>query len=84
MKNYINDKLHLKINNLTSSRPIKVWCRNTTIQEDYINKSFLVHNGNKFILVKIKEDMMGHKLGEFATTRKLCVFKKNNQKKKKK
>lgn len=80
---YTNQKLLFKIKNLSKDfqRPIKIWSRNTTINEDYLDKNFLVHNGNKFILIKITEDMLGQKFGEFVNTRKLCVFKKTYQKK---
>ena len=50
-------------------RPIKTWSRRSTILPDFIGLHFLVHNGKKFIPVYISEDMVGHKLGEFAPTR---------------
>ena len=50
-------------------RPIKTWSRRSTIFPQFIGLTFQVHNGNKFIDVYITEDMVGHKLGEFAPTR---------------
>ena len=52
-----------------STEPIKTWARACTIVPDFISHTFMVHNGNKFIKVFITEDMVGHKLGEFAPTR---------------
>jgi len=48
---------------------IKTWSRRSTITPDFIGISFAVHNGKKFIPVYITENMIGHKLGEFAPTR---------------
>ena len=50
-------------------RPIKTWSRKSTILPDFIGVSFLIYNGKKFIPITISEDMVGHKLGEFAPTR---------------
>mgnify|MGYP003623870914 CR=1 FL=1 len=49
-------------------KPIKTWSRNSTIVPPMVGLVFEVHNGNKFIPVSIVEDMIGHKLGEFAHT----------------
>ena len=49
--------------------PIKTWSRRSTIAPDFVNMSFLVHNGKTFIKVFVTEDMVGHKLGEFSPTR---------------
>jgi small subunit ribosomal protein S19 len=48
--------------------PIKTWSRPTTIIPDFIGLNFEVHNGKKFVLVFCTEDMVGHRLGEFAPT----------------
>ena len=48
---------------------IKTWSRRSTITPDLIGHTFAVHNGNKFIPVYVTENMVGHKLGEFAPTR---------------
>ena len=49
--------------------PIKTWSRKSTILPDFVGVSFLIYNGKKFIPITISEDMVGHKLGEFAITR---------------
>jgi small subunit ribosomal protein S19 len=48
---------------------IKTWSRRSTISPDFIGHTVAVHNGNKFIPVYVTENMVGHKLGEFAGTR---------------
>jgi small subunit ribosomal protein S19 len=48
---------------------IKTWSRRSTILPQFVGLTFQVHNGNKFIPVLVSEDMVGHKLGEFAPTR---------------
>ena len=50
-------------------RVIKTWSRRSTISPDFVGHTLAVHNGNKFIPVYISENMVGHKLGEFAPTR---------------
>ncbi len=52
-----------------SKRPIKTWSRRSTIFPNFVGLTFQVHNGKNFINVYILEDMVGHKLGEFAATR---------------
>ena len=49
---------------------IKTWSRRSTIFPNFIGLTFAVHNGKEFIPVYVTEDMVGHKLGEFALTRK--------------
>jgi small subunit ribosomal protein S19 len=49
--------------------PIKTWSRRSTITPDMIGLTFAVHNGRKFLPVFVSENMVGHKLGEFAVTR---------------
>ena len=49
--------------------PIKTWSRRSTVLPDFVGLTFSVYNGNKFIPVSVNEDMVGHKLGEFAPTR---------------
>ena len=53
----------------SSNKPIKTWSRKSTIIPDFVGVSFLIYNGKKFIPITISEDMVGHKLGEFAPTR---------------
>jgi len=60
---------------LTKSRePIKTWSRRSTITPDFVGLTFAVHDGKKHIPVFITEDMVGHKLGEFAPSR---IFRKH-------
>jgi len=49
--------------------PIKTWSRRSTVLPDFVGLTFNVYNGMKFIPVSVNEDMVGHKLGEFAPTR---------------
>ena len=49
--------------------PIKTWSRDCTVVPDFIGHTFLVHNGRQFMKLFVTEDMVGHKLGEFAPTR---------------
>ena len=58
-----------KLKNQTNKTPIKTWSRKSTIIPDFVGVSFLIYNGKKFIPITISEDMVGHKLGEFAPTR---------------
>ncbi len=50
-------------------KPIKTWSRRSTIIPEMVGLTFLVHNGKRFIPVYVTEEMVGHKLGEFAPTR---------------
>ena len=52
-----------------SSAPIKTWSRRATILPQFVGLTFNVYNGHKFVPVSVNEDMVGHKLGEFAPTR---------------
>ncbi|HMS20751.1 MAG: 30S ribosomal protein S19 [Sphingomonadales bacterium] len=52
-----------------SSAPIKTWSRRSTILPQFVGLTFNVYNGHKFVPVSVNEDMVGHKLGEFAPTR---------------
>jgi small subunit ribosomal protein S19 len=69
---YIDPKLVAKVSKAKTAgvrEPIKTWSRRSTIAPDFVNMGFLVHNGRTFIKVFVTEDMVGHKLGEFAPTR---------------
>jgi small subunit ribosomal protein S19 len=50
-------------------RLIRTWSRRSTITPDFVGLTFAVHNGHKFVTVFVSENMVGHKLGEFAPTR---------------
>ena len=58
-----------KHKNSSERKPIKTWSRKSTIIPDFIGMSFLIYNGKKFIPIYVSENMVGHKLGEFAPTR---------------
>lgn len=69
---YIYYKLEKKVlNNVAANKKtvIKTWSRASMISPDFVGQTIAVHNGNKFIPVYITENMVGHKLGEFAPTR---------------
>jgi len=69
---FVDDHLLKKIdgmNRRNEKRVIKTWSRRSTITPEFIGHTIAVHNGNKFIPVYITENMVGHKLGEFAPTR---------------
>ena len=58
-----------KLKTQSNPTPIKTWSRKSTIIPEFVGKSFLIHNGKTFIPITISEEMVGHKLGEFAPTR---------------
>ncbi|MBK7030529.1 MAG: 30S ribosomal protein S19 [Bacteroidales bacterium] len=69
---FIEYKLEKKILDLVENKKkvvIKTWSRASTITPDFVGQTVAVHNGNKFIPVYVTENMVGHKLGEFAPTR---------------
>jgi len=69
---FVDEKLLDKVRKAVSSgnkNVIKTWSRRSTIIPDLIGNTFAVHNGKKFIPVFVTENMVGHKLGEFAPTR---------------
>ena len=69
---FVDDHLLKKIDALNETgekKVIKTWSRRSTILPDFLGLTFTVHNGKKFIPVYITENMVGHKLGEFAPTR---------------
>ncbi len=69
---FINYKLDTKVlamNESGKKSVIKTWARSSVISPDFVGHTIAVHNGNKFIPVYCTENMVGHKLGEFAPTR---------------
>ena len=58
-----------KLKGQTNTAPIKTWSRKSTIIPEFVGHSFLIYNGKKFIPIRISEEMVGHKLGEFSPTR---------------
>lgn len=69
---FIDDHLEKKVNALNATKEKKVvrtWSRRSTIIPTFVGHTIAVHNGKKFIPVYVTENMVGHKLGEFAPTR---------------
>ena len=80
---YIEPKLEKRViaqNESGKKNVIKTWSRASMISPDFVGQTIAVHNGNKFIPVYVTENMVGHKLGEFAPTR---TFRGHAKKKKK-
>ncbi len=69
---YVDEKLLKKVvamNEKKEKKVLKTWSRSSTIFPDFVGHTFAVHDGRKHIPVYVTEDMVGHKLGEFAPTR---------------
>ncbi len=69
---YVDFKLYQKVQKqieMGTKDPIKTWARACTIVPEFVGLTFLVHNGRQHMKVFVTEDMVGHKLGEFAPTR---------------
>jgi small subunit ribosomal protein S19 len=69
---FVDDHLWKKVETMNENgkkQTIKTWSRRSTIIPEFIGHTFAVHNGNKFWPVYVTENMVGHKLGEFAPTR---------------
>ena len=69
---YIDPKLDKKVLGVSDTKKkvtIKTWSRRSVISPEFVGLTFAVHNGNKFVPVYVTENMVGHKLGEFAPTR---------------
>ncbi|MGH7665519.1 MAG: 30S ribosomal protein S19 [Gemmatimonadaceae bacterium] len=69
---FVHESLLAKLaamNSRNEKKVIKTWSRASTVIPDFVGHTFAVHNGNKFIPVYVTENMVGHKLGEFAPTR---------------
>jgi small subunit ribosomal protein S19 len=78
---FISAKLLKKVEKANSSNksvPIKTWARSSMISPDFIGLTFEVHNGRHFIKVYVTEEMVGHRLGEFAPTRTFRGHKKKD------
>ena len=76
---FVSIKLMKKVDTLNEANKksvVKTWSRASLIIPDFVGRTFAVHNGNKFIPVYVTENMVGHKLGEFAPTR---TFKGHNK-----
>ncbi len=69
---YVDESLLKKVDQIMESgkkKVIKTWSRRSTITPNFVGYTFAVHNGTKFIPIYVTENMVGHKLGEFAPTR---------------
>jgi small subunit ribosomal protein S19 len=69
---FVEDSLLKKVDGLNSrseKRVVKTWSRRSTIVPEFLGHTIAVHNGKQFVPVYIQENMVGHKLGEFAPTR---------------
>jgi len=69
---FVDPKLLAKVDKQKSTgdrEPLKTWSRSSTIVPEFVSHTFNVHNGRTFIRVFVTEEMVGHKLGEFALTR---------------
>ena len=69
---YVEEKLLKKVERMNRTgdrRPIKTWSRRSMIAPDFIGNTLSIHNGKQFISIFITENMVGHRLGEFAPTR---------------
>jgi len=78
---YIEPRLEgriMKMNQANEKKVLKTWSRRSMISPDFVGHTLAVHNGKKFLPVYITENMVGHKLGEFAPTR---TFKGHSAKK---
>ncbi|HMI10119.1 MAG TPA: 30S ribosomal protein S19 [Bradyrhizobium sp.] len=68
VESYLLEKID-KMNSAGVKKPIKTWSRRSMVTPDFVGHTFLVHNGKTFHSVFVTENMVGHKLGEFAATR---------------
>jgi len=81
---FVDEHLIRKIesmNNRGEKRVIKTWSRRSTIVPDLLGHTIAVHNGKQFVPVYVQENMVGHKLGEFAPTRTYRGHTSKNKKK---
>lgn len=69
-----------KVRSTGDRKPIQTWSRRSTITPEFVGLNFSVHNGKKFINFFVTENMVGHKLGEFAPTRTFKAHTGNNKK----
>lgn len=69
---FVDEKLLRKVqvlNDTGDKKVVKTWARRSTVPPEFVGHTLAVHNGNKFIPIYVTENMVGHKLGEFAPTR---------------
>ncbi len=69
---YVDEKLLKKVERMNQTgdrRPIKTWARSSMVSPDFVGHTLAIHNGNKHLSIFVTENMVGHRLGEFAPTR---------------
>lgn len=66
---YLTKKVEVMIESNAKNKTIKTWSRRSVILPEFVGFTFMVHNGRKFVAVFVTENMVGHRLGEFAPTR---------------
>ena len=79
---FVQDALMKRVagmNTRNEKKVVKTWSRASTVLPEFVGHTFAVHNGNKFIPVYVTENMVGHKLGEFAPTRLFRGHTGNNK-----
>lgn len=80
---FVDAKLLERIERMNRSgerRPIKTWSRRSMVTPDFVGHTFSVYNGKKFLTIFVTENMVGHKLGEFAPTRTFRVHGAHTEK----
>jgi len=78
---FVDEKLYRKVQKADeagSKEPIKTWARSCTVIPEFVGYTFMIHDGRRHVKVLMTEDMVGHKMGEFAPTR---TFKGHSGKK---
>jgi small subunit ribosomal protein S19 len=78
---FIEKSLLKILNKEKPQKPIKIWSRKSIILPQFLDYNFEIHNGKDFIPILITEDMIGHKFGEFSSTRIKAIHKKKKNKK---
>ena len=69
---FVDPKLYQKVENMNATgdkQPVKTWARACVVVPEFVGHTFMVHNGRFHVKVFVTEDMVGHRLGEFASTR---------------
>jgi small subunit ribosomal protein S19 len=69
---YVDEKLLKKVERMNQTgdrRPIKTWARSSMVSPEFVGHTLAIHNGNKHLSIFVTENMVGHRLGEFAPTR---------------
>ena len=81
---FVEEKLAAKVERMNKTgekKPVKTWSRRSMIIPEFVGHSFSIYNGKKFVSVFVTENMVGHKLGEFAPSRTFRGHAKSDKKK---